>query len=183
MAKEATRVRHRERKNITSGVAHVTATFNNTMITITDAQGNAISWSSAGTRGSRAPASRPPSPPRSPPRTRCAKPPSMAWRRSRSRSPAPVRGAKARCGRSRRSASRHRDPRRDADPAQRLPPAQASAGLITVNQGDLFKARECGGAGRRPAGVRSRRKKRRAGARDRSGTGKPSSSRRSSTSS
>ena len=51
MAKEATRVRRRERKNITSGVAHVNSTFNNTMITITDAQGNTISWSSAGTMG------------------------------------------------------------------------------------------------------------------------------------
>jgi small subunit ribosomal protein S11 len=51
MAKEATRVRRRERKNISSGVAHVNSTFNNTMITITDAQGNAISWSSAGLMG------------------------------------------------------------------------------------------------------------------------------------
>ncbi len=47
----AQRLRRRERKNITSGVAHVSATFNNTMITITDAQGNAISWSSAGSQG------------------------------------------------------------------------------------------------------------------------------------
>ncbi|MCP4385758.1 MAG: 30S ribosomal protein S11 [Hyphomicrobiales bacterium] len=51
MAKDATRVRRRERKNITSGVAHVNSSFNNTMITITDAQGNAISWSSAGLMG------------------------------------------------------------------------------------------------------------------------------------
>ena len=51
MAKEATRVRRRERKNIVSGVAHVSSTFNNTMITISDAQGNTISWSSAGTMG------------------------------------------------------------------------------------------------------------------------------------
>ena len=53
MAKAATsaRVRRRERKNITSGVAHVSATFNNTKITITDAQGNAIAWSSAGSAG------------------------------------------------------------------------------------------------------------------------------------
>ena len=52
MAKAATgRVKRRERKNITSGVAHVNATFNNTMITITDAQGNAIAWSSAGQQG------------------------------------------------------------------------------------------------------------------------------------
>ncbi len=51
MAKDRTRVRRRERKNITSGVAHVCATFNNTMITITDLQGKTISWSSAGTMG------------------------------------------------------------------------------------------------------------------------------------
>lgn len=51
MAREASRVRKRERKNITSGVAHVNSSFNNTMITITDAQGNAISWSSAGAMG------------------------------------------------------------------------------------------------------------------------------------
>ena len=54
MANEsAPRLRRRERKNISSGVAHVNATFNNTMITITDAQGNAISWSSAGAQGFR----------------------------------------------------------------------------------------------------------------------------------
>ncbi len=52
MAKATTtRVRRRERKNITSGVAHVSATFNNTMITIADAQGNTIAWSSAGSSG------------------------------------------------------------------------------------------------------------------------------------
>ena len=45
------RVRRRERKNISSGVAHVNASFNNTMITITDAQGNVIAWSSSGTKG------------------------------------------------------------------------------------------------------------------------------------
>ena len=53
MARETTRVRRRERKNITSGVAHVTATFNNTVITITDVQGNVIAWSSAGQQGFR----------------------------------------------------------------------------------------------------------------------------------
>ena len=51
MAKEATRVRRRERKNIASGVCHVNASFNNTMITITDAQGNTIAWSSSGQQG------------------------------------------------------------------------------------------------------------------------------------
>ena len=51
MGKEATRVRRRERKNIASGIAHVSSSFNNTTITITDAQGNTIAWSSAGMMG------------------------------------------------------------------------------------------------------------------------------------
>lgn len=51
MAKPQARVRRREKKNITSGVAHVNSTFNNTMITISDVQGNTISWSSAGSNG------------------------------------------------------------------------------------------------------------------------------------
>jgi len=45
------RPRRRERKNITSGVAHVNASFNNTVVTITDAQGNTIAWSSSGSQG------------------------------------------------------------------------------------------------------------------------------------
>ena len=51
MAREPQRLRRRERKNITAGVAHVNASFNNTMITITDDQGNTIAWSSAGALG------------------------------------------------------------------------------------------------------------------------------------
>ena len=51
MAKDAGRVKRRERKNITSGVAHVNSSFNNTMITITDQQGNTVAWSSAGAHG------------------------------------------------------------------------------------------------------------------------------------
>ena len=49
--KKAPRARKKEKKNIVVGVAHVAATFNNTIITITDTAGNAISWSSAGTMG------------------------------------------------------------------------------------------------------------------------------------
>jgi small subunit ribosomal protein S11 len=45
------RVKRKERKNISAGVAHVNASFNNTKILIADAQGNAISWSSAGAMG------------------------------------------------------------------------------------------------------------------------------------
>lgn len=47
----APRTKRRERKNISSAVAHVSATFNNTMVTITDVQGNTICWASAGSLG------------------------------------------------------------------------------------------------------------------------------------
>ena len=52
MAKQVQkRVRKKERKNITNGVVHVNSSFNNTMVTITDVQGNTISWSSSGLMG------------------------------------------------------------------------------------------------------------------------------------
>lgn len=51
MARQPARVSRRARKNISSGIVHVNSSFNNTMITISDAQGNAISWSSAGAMG------------------------------------------------------------------------------------------------------------------------------------
>ncbi len=44
-------VKRRDRKNIHTGVAHVNSTFNNTIVTISDVQGNAVSWSSAGSQG------------------------------------------------------------------------------------------------------------------------------------
>ncbi|HQS84233.1 MAG: 30S ribosomal protein S11 [Alphaproteobacteria bacterium 16-39-46] len=50
-AASAPRVKRRERKNIVSGIVHVNATFNNTVITISDLQGNTISWSSSGVKG------------------------------------------------------------------------------------------------------------------------------------
>ena len=49
MAKPKTK--RKEKKNIAAGVAHVNSTFNNTLITISDAQGNVVSWSSAGMMG------------------------------------------------------------------------------------------------------------------------------------
>lgn len=52
MAKRrTTRLRRRERKNIESGVAHIRSTFNNTIVTITDPQGNVVAWASSGTSG------------------------------------------------------------------------------------------------------------------------------------
>ena len=43
--------KRRERKNVEAGVAHIRSTFNNTIVTITDMQGNAVSWASAGEMG------------------------------------------------------------------------------------------------------------------------------------
>ena len=51
MAKAATRTRRKVKKNVPAGVAHVNATFNNTMVTITDPQGNTLCWASAGKMG------------------------------------------------------------------------------------------------------------------------------------
>lgn len=48
MARRAVRTKRREKKNIDRGVAHIKSTFNNTVVTITDVKGNAISWASAG---------------------------------------------------------------------------------------------------------------------------------------
>lgn len=50
---KATRVKRRERKNIERGQAHIASTFNNTMVTLTDLQGNVLSWASAGQLGFR----------------------------------------------------------------------------------------------------------------------------------
>ena len=46
-----TRVKRRERKNVDKGIAHIKSTFNNTIVTITDMNGNALSWASAGGMG------------------------------------------------------------------------------------------------------------------------------------
>ncbi len=51
MAKETTRIRRADRKNVVNGIAHINATFNNTMVTITDERGNTVSWCSAGVMG------------------------------------------------------------------------------------------------------------------------------------
>ncbi len=50
MAKQL-RTKKKVKKNITSGIAHIRSTFNNTSVTITDVQGNTISWSTSGQQG------------------------------------------------------------------------------------------------------------------------------------
>ena len=49
--RKGTRLRRRERKNVPVGIAHIRSTFNNTIVTITDKQGNVLCWSSAGNQG------------------------------------------------------------------------------------------------------------------------------------
>lgn len=49
--KNASRVKRREKKNVVNACAHINSTFNNTIVTITDEKGNAISWSTAGAMG------------------------------------------------------------------------------------------------------------------------------------
>ncbi|MDR2031629.1 MAG: 30S ribosomal protein S11 [Azoarcus sp.] len=51
MAKTATKIRKKVKKNVAEGIAHVHASFNNTIITITDRQGNALSWATSGGAG------------------------------------------------------------------------------------------------------------------------------------
>ena len=51
MAKTATKVRKKVKKNVAEGIAHIHASFNNTIITITDRQGNALSWATSGGAG------------------------------------------------------------------------------------------------------------------------------------
>ncbi len=51
MAKPKTKAKRKEKKNIVTGIAHVNSTFNNTLVTISDAQGNVVSWSSSGMMG------------------------------------------------------------------------------------------------------------------------------------
>ena len=65
----ATRMKRRERKNIERGCAHIQSTFNNTIVTITDVQGNAVSWASAA----------PANPRRLPRRALPRRPPRLRW--------------------------------------------------------------------------------------------------------
>ncbi len=51
MAKPSTRVRKKVKKNVAEGIAHIHASFNNTIVTITDRQGNAMAWATSGSNG------------------------------------------------------------------------------------------------------------------------------------
>ena len=132
MGKEAAaRVRRRERKNIASGVAHVNSSFNNTTITITDAQGNTIAWSSAGTMGFKGSRKSTPYAAQVAAEDVSKKAQEHGMRTLEVEVAGPGSGREfgAACIAG-RGLHGDVDPRRDADPAQRLPSAQAPARLI-----------------------------------------------------
>ena len=72
MAERKTRTKRRERKNVPVGVAYIKSTFNNTIITLTDPNGNVLSWASAGTAGFKGSRKSTPYAAGSPPKTRPA---------------------------------------------------------------------------------------------------------------
>ena len=128
--KKAVKQRRRERKNVPQGHAHVQASFNNTIITITDLDGAVVSWGSAGVAGFKG--SRKSTPVRR----------GNLGRRRRAQGDgardAPGRGLRQGPGRRARAghplaavrrAGGQRHHRRHAHPAQRLPPAQAAQGV------------------------------------------------------
>ena len=136
--RRAARPRRKERKNIIAGVAHVNASFNNTIVTITDAQGNTIAWSSSGQQGFKGSRKSTPFAAQMAAEDAGRK----AMEHGMRTLEIEVRGP----GSGRESAlralqavglRRHRDPRRDADPAQRLPSAQASSRLSSSAGGAL----------------------------------------------
>jgi small subunit ribosomal protein S11 len=124
MAREPQRLRRRERKNITAGVAHVNASFNNTMITITDAQGNAIAWSSAGMLGFKGSRKSTPYAAQVAAEDAGKKAAEHGVARSRWRSKAPDRAANPRFGAPGGRLPDHVHPRRDPDPENGVAPSK-----------------------------------------------------------
>ena len=157
MAREPQRVKRRERKNITSGVAHVNASFNNTMITITDAQGNAISWSSAGMMGFKGSRKSTPYAAQVAAEDAGKKAAEHGVRTLEVEVKGPGSGRESAFARAPGGGiPHHLDPRRDVDPAQWRAPVQAPPRLIfaavPLRGGTPFPA----GSGRAPVAQRPR---------------------------
>src|SRR5690242_10508047 len=127
MAKEPGRVKRKERKNITSGVAHVNASFNNTMVTITDVQGNTISWSSSGVMGFKGSRKSTPYAAQVAAEDAAKKAQEHGMKTLEVEVRGPGIGAPRAPG---RGVQRHVHSRRDLHSPQWLPPAQASSRLI-----------------------------------------------------
>ena len=126
------RTRKKVKKNVSEGIAHIHASFNNTIITITDRQGNALSWATSGGAGLQGLAQV--DAVRGAGRGRVGRPRGAGIRRQEPRGAhqgtgpgTRVRGARAQCART----QDQQHLRRDAGAAQRLPSAEASADLET----------------------------------------------------
>ena len=131
MAREKARVKRKERKNISTGVCHVNASFNNTKILIADAQGNAIAWSSAGTMGFKGSRKSTPYAAQMAAEDAGKKAQEHGVRTLEVEVQGPGSGRESALQGARRcGVPDHRDPRRDPDRPQRLPSAEAPARLI-----------------------------------------------------
>ena len=133
-APTAARVRKKVKKNVSEGIAHVHASFNNTIITITDRQGNALSWATSGAAGFKG--SRKSTPFAAQVAAESRRPRRAGMRREEPRSAHQGPRPGPRIGRARAERARPEDRldrRRDAGAAQRLPPAQA-APHVTVRR-------------------------------------------------
>ena len=130
----AARTRKKVKKSVSEGIAHIHASFNNTIITITDRQGNALSWATSGGAGFKG--SRKSTPFAAQVAAESAGTCSAGVRRQEPGGPHQGPGPRPRIGRARAECARPEDQqhfRRDAGAAQRLPPAEASANLDASN--------------------------------------------------
>ena len=137
MAKPAKKTKKKDRKVGMNGVAHVHATFNNTIISITDLDGAVVSWASAGKVGFKGSRKSTPFAAQVAAENAAKEALSAGMRK--------VRGLGEGAGRRPRSldpfargggTGDHGHPGRHADPAQRVPAAQAAAGLASGSRGD-----------------------------------------------
>ena len=148
------RPRRKERKNIIAGVAHVNASFNNTMVTITDAQGNTIAWSSSGQQGFKGSRKSTPFAAQMAAEDAGRKAMEHGMRTLEIEVRGPGFGTRVGAARIAGGRPRHHlDPRRHADPAQRLPSAEASSRLSFVRGGALPAPPAFGMLWRAPSGA------------------------------
>ena len=130
------RPRKRERKNITFGVAHIKSSFNNTIVSIADPEGNVLAWASAGNVGFKG--SRKSTPVRRPAGRRAVRQAGHGARSAPGRRAGPRSGLGPRDRHPLTRRRRHRSRRhqgRHPHPAQRLPPQEAAAGVGTGTKG------------------------------------------------